>query len=308
MSNQPVFATPNFFDGTADHRMALRGRHVASTIRVSRQPLEEMHPLGRPPPRPAAGATGAAIGGRSVEALPGLAAGTAEDGRRLGPLRRAKLAASPFLRNGVDHLAAPRPTTRKRLLGGGRLAYCQREHFLRDGPCPAVARSQGGADARLLEPTAARRLVPLPRQVSAGPFREHGQRGLRVAGGHAVGIRPADRRSQGPSGRPPHARVYEAILRAAGGPGLGTVAAHARPVGLGLPGLGLCSRLRVDREGGVPGGGPPLGRLGPAVRLSLGPISDHALCHAARLRGHPMGRATGWACPSNGWAASMPTP
>ena len=32
---QPVFATPNFFDGTADHRMALRGKRIAATIRVT---------------------------------------------------------------------------------------------------------------------------------------------------------------------------------------------------------------------------------------------------------------------------------
>ncbi|MGO8747435.1 MAG: hypothetical protein ACLQNE_15735 [Thermoguttaceae bacterium] len=58
MANQPVFATPNFFDGTDDHRMALRGRHVAATIRVCRQPLEEcilwaVRRRGLPPVPPA---------------------------------------------------------------------------------------------------------------------------------------------------------------------------------------------------------------------------------------------------------------
>ena len=34
MSLQPVFAVPNFFDGTADHRMALRGTKIEATILV----------------------------------------------------------------------------------------------------------------------------------------------------------------------------------------------------------------------------------------------------------------------------------
>ena len=41
MTLQPVFATPNFFDGTDDHRMALRGKRIAATIRVAGGPLEE---------------------------------------------------------------------------------------------------------------------------------------------------------------------------------------------------------------------------------------------------------------------------
>lgn len=31
---QPIFATPNFFEGTNDHRMALRGRDLRATIRI----------------------------------------------------------------------------------------------------------------------------------------------------------------------------------------------------------------------------------------------------------------------------------
>jgi len=41
MSLQPVYATPNFIDALADHRMALRGRSIGATIRVDPQPLEE---------------------------------------------------------------------------------------------------------------------------------------------------------------------------------------------------------------------------------------------------------------------------
>jgi hypothetical protein len=38
---QPTYATPNFFDGTDEHRMSLEGKHLRCVIRVSRQPLEE---------------------------------------------------------------------------------------------------------------------------------------------------------------------------------------------------------------------------------------------------------------------------
>jgi len=41
MTLQPVYAVPNFFDGTADHRMALRGRKIDASIRVAGGPLEE---------------------------------------------------------------------------------------------------------------------------------------------------------------------------------------------------------------------------------------------------------------------------
>ena len=42
MDLQPVYATPNFFDGTGDHRMALRGKRIAATLRVCREPLESL--------------------------------------------------------------------------------------------------------------------------------------------------------------------------------------------------------------------------------------------------------------------------
>jgi hypothetical protein len=41
MNLQPVYATPNFFDGAGDHRMALRGRKIEATILVDRLPVEE---------------------------------------------------------------------------------------------------------------------------------------------------------------------------------------------------------------------------------------------------------------------------
>jgi len=62
MDLQPVFATPNFFDCTGDHRMALRGKRIEATIRVSDLPLEEtifwavkkrgLPPLPEPPRSP----------------------------------------------------------------------------------------------------------------------------------------------------------------------------------------------------------------------------------------------------------------
>jgi len=41
MTLQPVYATPNFFDGTDDHRMTLQGKSIHATIRVAGDPLEE---------------------------------------------------------------------------------------------------------------------------------------------------------------------------------------------------------------------------------------------------------------------------
>ncbi len=41
MQLHPRFATPNFFDGADDHRMALSGPKIEATIRFERQPLEE---------------------------------------------------------------------------------------------------------------------------------------------------------------------------------------------------------------------------------------------------------------------------
>ena len=43
MTLQPVYAVPNFFDGTPDHRMALRGKLIKATVLVREsQPLEEV--------------------------------------------------------------------------------------------------------------------------------------------------------------------------------------------------------------------------------------------------------------------------
>jgi hypothetical protein len=41
MALQPIYATPNFFDGTPDHRMALRGKKIAAIVRIDRVPVEE---------------------------------------------------------------------------------------------------------------------------------------------------------------------------------------------------------------------------------------------------------------------------
>ena len=41
MSLQPVYATPNFFDGAPDHRMALRGRKIEAAILARRASIED---------------------------------------------------------------------------------------------------------------------------------------------------------------------------------------------------------------------------------------------------------------------------
>jgi hypothetical protein len=41
MGLQPVYAVPNFFDGTPDHRMALRGKKIEATILIRKATVEE---------------------------------------------------------------------------------------------------------------------------------------------------------------------------------------------------------------------------------------------------------------------------
>ncbi|MFV1967044.1 MAG: hypothetical protein ACC628_16580, partial [Pirellulaceae bacterium] len=41
MALQPLYATPNFFDGSDDHYMALQGKAIQATIRLGRDPLVE---------------------------------------------------------------------------------------------------------------------------------------------------------------------------------------------------------------------------------------------------------------------------
>ena len=62
MTLEPVYATPNFFDAAADHRMALRGRKIEATVRIDDGSLEEqilwavkeqgLPPLPKPPRTP----------------------------------------------------------------------------------------------------------------------------------------------------------------------------------------------------------------------------------------------------------------
>lgn len=59
MDLQPVYATPNFFDGTAEHRMSLVGREIRATLRVAPGRVEDAilwavrkHGLPPVPPRP----------------------------------------------------------------------------------------------------------------------------------------------------------------------------------------------------------------------------------------------------------------
>jgi len=58
MGLQPIYATPNFYDGAKDHRMALQGKKVEVTILVDRLPVEEailwaVQKQGLPPLPPA---------------------------------------------------------------------------------------------------------------------------------------------------------------------------------------------------------------------------------------------------------------
>lgn len=41
MALQPIYATPNFFDGTTDHRMSLQGRDIQAVLRLGNDAIEE---------------------------------------------------------------------------------------------------------------------------------------------------------------------------------------------------------------------------------------------------------------------------
>ena len=286
MELQPIYATPNFFDGTDDHRMALRGTKIEATIaRRRRASLEEtilwaVKKRGLPP-LPAA----AADAGRADGAVPEGAQRPAEDRGRLGTLREPSWAAAPVCRHGLDHLAADRRGARAAAAGA------RRRHVRNESIYFVTGRAAEWLDMRTRqvqghpEATAARRLVPLRRPVSPRPFRGHGQRRLRPAGDATPGVRPADRRPRGPGGRRPRTLEYMKRFRVPRGAQTWEVpAAHARPAGLGLSRVGLRARLRADGQQGVPGRGPALGPFRRAVRVSVEPASDHALRHAAGLR------------------------
>ena len=115
MALQPVYAVPNFFDGTPDHRMALRGTKIRGDDPRPQgdhrgRDLWAAKTLGLPPlPQPP----------WSPEAQEKLALSAlkwpAPQRRRLGPLRRAELEAPALRRPGLDALAlhgrGPRSST-----------------------------------------------------------------------------------------------------------------------------------------------------------------------------------------------------
>jgi hypothetical protein len=75
MTLQPLFAAPNAFDGTADHRMALRGRRIETVLRVAEGRLEDFvleavrrRGLAPLPPEPRSAAAAEAL---ALEALKG---------------------------------------------------------------------------------------------------------------------------------------------------------------------------------------------------------------------------------------------
>lgn len=77
MDLAPTYATPNFFDGTADHRMGLRGKRIEARLLVDRKTVEETiawgvakHGLPPLPPAPRTAEQQWALCLRTLEGLP----------------------------------------------------------------------------------------------------------------------------------------------------------------------------------------------------------------------------------------------
>ena len=108
MTLQPVYATPNFFDGTADHRMTLQGRDVSGCDPVRPESAGGIDRLGRAAEGAARSPAGAAHDRTTERNLPGRTQRSAEDAGRLGTLRAAELDAAAVGRHGVHCLATER--------------------------------------------------------------------------------------------------------------------------------------------------------------------------------------------------------
>ena len=181
MTNQPLYATPNFFDCTPDHYMALEGNKIEATIRVDQGRLEEailwaVRKQGLPPlPKPP----------RTREEQITLCLQALN-----GPLKTADGWGHCVEPNWERHPFAPMASTIWRLTGEilplpetrrGRFARGQRLDLFRHGTGGSMARAEASRGAELHPRPAARRLLPLRWHLPPRALREHRQRRLCAA-------------------------------------------------------------------------------------------------------------------------------
>ena len=247
MTLQPVYATPNFFDGTADHRMTLQGRDIAAVIRVDRSPLEQsiawaVNRKGLPalPPAPRTAAEQNEI---CLAALNGPL--KTQDG--WGHCVQPNWARQPLadMASTVWRLSGEVPAFGRFVPGGAHVPNGTIYFVTQRGPVAGVSAAAGPQFHRT---PAAGRLVSLRRRVSARTFREHRQWFVCRAGRTHAGIRLRDRRRGGVGRRCAHTGIHETLLRAPRRPDLGDSPPHARPVGVGESGVGVHARISTDGQ------------------------------------------------------------
>ena len=176
MTLQPVYATPNFFDGADDHRMTLRGKAIRTTIRAGQRSAGGIDRLGREEERTPPSATFSANRRPTEKYLPDGTQRAAPDGQWLGALRPGKVGTTAFRGHGFDSLAIEWGSAAVRTLCPGRCACSQRHHLFCDGAHPAMARQSAAASAQLHCSAKSRRFVSVPRQIRPRTFRRYSQR------------------------------------------------------------------------------------------------------------------------------------
>ena len=111
MTLQPIYATPNFFDGTDDHRMALQGKSIRATIRVAEDPLEESIAWAVTKTGIARSATRSQDQGAAARDMPGRTQRPSSNRQGMGTLCAGTLAATAVFGHGIHHVASRRQGT-----------------------------------------------------------------------------------------------------------------------------------------------------------------------------------------------------
>ncbi len=189
MQLQPTYATPNFFDGSDDHRMSLKGQEIHATLRVADDPLEE--------------SIAWAVKKNGLPVLPVVPRNEQQQDALCvvalrGPLRTERgwghcvqeaLGASPFCRYGFHALAIDGRGAGVPAVRDGWSARAQWDHLLCHRPGSTLAGPAASASTGVDRPPTARRVVSLRRQVRPRSFRGHGQRRLCNSRCAVAGIR-----------------------------------------------------------------------------------------------------------------------
>ncbi len=246
MTLQPVYATPNVFDGTPDHRMALRGQRIDCTLRLDQVPVEEtirwaVQKKGLPP-LPKAPRTRQQQAEICLKALNGPLRTEAGWGHCVQDnWKRQPFAA---MASTLWRLGGEVPDFPHWVLGGSHVP---------NGTIFFVSgRGQEWLDAQ------ARQVAMLIHQQQAdgsyrydGPFRRGhfentAERSVRSAGGRAARVCVCDRRSGSARERTEGTRICQTLSDPARSSSVGVYAACSRPTRVRLPRMGVRAGVRAD--------------------------------------------------------------